>query len=38
MLVSHPEAFVEGAGMFGHQKSIERKLEVGSGGQLYSSG
>jgi len=32
------EAFMAGCDTFGHQKWVERKLEVGSGGQLFPSG
>jgi len=32
------EASVAALGMFGHQKSMERKLEVGSGGQIFPTG
>jgi len=36
---SHPgDAFVVGPNMFGHQKTMERKLEAGSGDQLFRNG
>jgi len=36
--VLYLKAFVAGSDMCGRQKSMERKLEVGSGGHLFGSG